>query len=110
MIKLSTLIKESTDEYRKNWLERHNAVVENGRVVAYHGTPKRNLKSIQQNGFKPHSYFSLRPEYSKRIASTYQDVPENDVVVLKVKLPLDSIDFVMSDIFSTRVINFKETL
>lgn len=110
MIKLSQLINESTDEYRKSWLERHNAIIENGRLVAYHGTPKRNLKSIKLNGFKSHSYFSLRTEYSKQIAARYHDTTEDKVVVLKVKLPLDAIDFVMSDIYSVRVIKYDETV
>ena len=110
MIKLKSLLNESTDEYRKSWLERHNAIIENGRLVAYHGTPKKNLKSIKMNGFNSHSYFSLKPDYSKRISSIYHDVPENNVIVLRVKLPLDAIDFIAGDIYSTRVINFKETL
>jgi hypothetical protein len=105
-----TKITESTEEYRKDWLSRHNATIENNRVLAYHGTPVKNLKSIKANGFKIKTYFSLRLEYSKQIASTYHDVPENKVAVLKVWLPLDAIDFVMSDIYSTRVIKFEETL
>jgi len=110
MIKLFSFIKESIDEYKKRWLELHNAIIENGKLIAYHGTPKKNLKLIKMKGFRPHSYFSLKPDYSKQIASTYHDTPENKVVVLKVKLPLDAIDFVAGDIFSTRVIKFEETL
>ena len=110
MIKLSSLITESTEEYRKSWLERHNAIVENGRLIAYHATPTKNIKSIKLNGFKEHSYFSLRPEYSKQMASTYHDVSENKITLLKVKLPLDAIEFVASNIYSLRVIKFEETL
>lgn len=109
MIKLRSLL-ESTEEYKTDWLSRHNATIENNRVLAYHGTPVRNLKSIKLNGFKSKTYFSLRPEYSKQIAATYHDTPEDKVVVLKVWLPLDAIDFIMSDIYSTRVIKFEETL
>ena len=109
-IPISENANGSTEEYRKSWLERHKAIVENGRLLAYHGTPIKNLKSIKQNGFKYKTYFSLRPEYSKQIASRYHDTPEDKVVVIKVWLPLDAIDFVMSDIYSTRVIDYKETI
>jgi hypothetical protein len=37
-------------------------------------------------------------------------MPEDKITVLKVALPLDAIDFVMSDIVSTRVIGFDETI
>lgn len=98
-------------EYRAGWLKRHNAqYTDDGRLIAYHGTPTKNIKSIKKNGFKERTYFSLRPEYSKRIASTYHDVPEDKVTVLKVALPLDSINFIMSDIYSLRVLSFDETL
>lgn len=110
MIRLKSLLNESTDAYKSDWIERHRGILEDGRLVAYHGTTKKNLKSIKENGFKSHSYFSLRPEYSRRIASTYQNVPENKIVVVTVKLPLDSIDFVAGNIFSLRTIEFKETL
>jgi hypothetical protein len=110
MIKLKELILESTEEYRKDWLFRHNATVENNRVLAYHGTHVKNLKSIKKNGFYEHSYFSLRYEYSKQIAATYHDISYDKVTCLKVWLPLDAIDFIMSDIYSTRVIKFEETL
>ena len=101
---------ESTEEYRNDWLFRHKATVENNRVLAYHGTPTKNLKSIKTNGFRTNTYFSLRPEYSKLIAATYHDISDDKVTCLKVWLPLDAIDFVMSDIYSTRVIKFEETL
>lgn len=109
MIKLKSLLKESTNEYKFDWIERHRGIIENGKLIAYHGTPKKNLKFIKENGFKPHSYFSLRKEYSRRIASIYQNIPENKIIVLMVKLPLDSIDFVASDIFAIKTILFKET-
>lgn len=114
MISLKALVEEveseSDSKWRSNWLVRHDAKFDKfGRLIAYHGTPTRNLKSIKENGFRPHSYFSLRSEYSKQIASTYHDVPESKVTVLEVHLPLDSIDFVMSDIFSTRIIKYEET-
>jgi len=35
---------------------------------------------------------------------------ENKVTVLKVALALDSINFIMSDIYSLRVLSFDETL
>jgi hypothetical protein len=110
MIKLSTLIQESTEEYRADWIERRRGQVKDGRLLAYHGTPTKNLKSIQQNGFKQPSYFSLRPQYSKQIAATYHNVPENRVTVIEVWLPLDAIDFVAGDVYSTRVIKYEETL
>jgi len=109
MIKLMTLL-ESAEEYRADWISRHKGIVEHNRLLAYHGTPIKNLKSIKLNGFKSKTYFSLRPEYSKQIASTYHNTPEDKVAVLKVWLPLDAIDFIMSDIYSTRVIKFEETL
>jgi hypothetical protein len=103
--------EEAESSYRKSWLERHNAqYTSDGRLIAYHGTPSKNLSSIKKNGFKYKTYFSLRPEYSKQIASTYHDTPPEKVTVLKVFLPLDAIDFIMSDIYSTRVIKFDETI
>ena len=103
-------ITESTKEYRKDWMERHNAKLDNiGRLIAYHGTPTRNLKSIQQNGFKPHSYFSLKPNYSKSISATYHNTTEDNVIVIEVHLPLNLIDFVASDIYSLNNIPFKDT-
>lgn len=101
---------ETSDEWRNNWLERHQAQLDSsGRVMAYHGTPTKNLTSIKQHGFRPRTYFSLNPNYSKQIASTYHSTPEHKITVLKVFLPLEAIDFVASDIFSTRNIPFKET-
>ena len=101
---------ESDSKWRSDWLVRHNAKFDKvGRLIAYHGTHTKNLKSIKQNGFRSHSYFSLDPKYSKQIASTYHDVPESKVTVLEVHLPLDSVDFVMADIFSVRIIQYVET-
>jgi len=118
MIKLKHLIREENDRdhkaWRKDWLERHNATFdERGRLIAYHGTPKRNLKSIKNNGFRQGSYFSLKQEYSKRIAVAYHETPEtpeSDIIVLQVKLPMDAIDFVASDIVATRPIQFSEVI
>lgn len=110
MIKLKKIILESTDEYRVDWLDRHNAIIENNRLLAYHGTPKKNLSSIKKNGFRIHTYFSLKEEYSKSIASIYHETPKTNIVVLKVWLPLNAIDFVMSDIYSIRTIKFEEII
>jgi hypothetical protein len=97
--------------YRKSWLERHDATYSpDGRLIAYHGTPSKNISSIKKNGFQYKTYFSLRSEYSKRIASAYHDTPPEKVTVLKVLLPLDAIDFVMGHIYSIRVIKYEETI
>ena len=97
--------------YRKSWLEKHNATYSSdGRLIAYHGTPSKNISSIKKNGFKYKTYFSLRSDYSKQIASTYHDTPPEKVTVLKVLLPLDAIDFVMGHIYSIRVIKYEETI
>ena len=114
MITLKSLIKENQEEHelwRKDWLERYKAKFdEKGRLIAYHGTTKKNSKLIKQSGFKPHSYFSLNPEYSKSITSIYHNVPIDKVIVFEVHLPLDAVDFVASDIYSTREIKFEETV
>lgn len=115
--KYKSPVTEEADEdetkrqaWRQSWLERHQAKFDDkGRVIAYHGTPTKNIPSIKKNGFRPHSYFSLRPEYSKSIASRYHDTAEKNVTVLEVHLPLNLIDFVASDIYSTDTIPFKDT-
>jgi hypothetical protein len=100
---------QTDEEYRKSWLERHEAEFdERGRLIAYHGTPTKNLKSIKQNGFRYKSYFSLRPEYSQFMAHRYHDTPKEKVTVLKVHLPLEKIDFVMSDVYATEVLKWNE--
>jgi 2'-5' RNA ligase len=94
-------LKESTDEYKKDWLERHRATFDDkGRLIAYHGTTPNNAKSIKLNGFRTGSNFSLRKEYSRHWG----------IVVFKVHLPLDAIDFIMSDIKATRPIAFSEVV
>lgn len=114
MIKLKNIIKEisqeeydqwrSSDEYkewRKLWLERHNATFdEKGRLIAYHGTTPNKAKSIKQTGFRSGSYFSLKKEYSRHWG----------IVVFKVALPLDAVDFVASDIKSNRPIKWEEVI
>lgn len=114
MITLKSLIKENNEEHearKQDWLKRNRAEIDNqGHLIAYHGTTKRNAQLIKQTGFRSHSYFSLNPEYSKRITSIYHNIPEDKVVVFRVHLPLDSIDFVASDIYSTREIKFEETI
>lgn len=117
MIKLKDLIKEnweSDEEHEKwkhDWLQRYKAKFdEKGRLIAYHGTPKKNVKSIKQNGFKKKSYFSLDPNYSKRVSSIYHDTPEDKIFVFEVHLPLDAVDFVASDIYSVRPLEFEEVV
>ena len=113
MIKLKSIIFEENenDVWRKDWLKRYRAKFDDkGRLIAYHGTTRKNARLIKQSGFRPHSYFSLDPNYSRSIASTYHDVPEDKVVVFEVHLPLDAVDFVASDIFSTRLIKFEEVI
>jgi hypothetical protein len=102
-------VTESNDpEWKKDWLERHRAKLDDkGRIIAYHGTPTRNLPSIRKNGFRPRSYFTLRPEYAKSIATTYHDTDK--VTVIEVHLPFDAVDMVMSDIYALRNIPFGET-
>ena len=105
-------INESLDnEKGKDWLERHGAKFdEKGRVIAYHGTLKKNVPVIKKNGFKSHAYFSLKSDYSRRIVSIYKNVSEDKVYVFEVHLPLNLIDFVASDIFAISDIPFKETV
>lgn len=111
MIKLKSILLESNEKYRKDWLKRYEAnFTPDDRLIAYHGTTLRNSKLIKQTGFKENSYFSLKPEYSKSITSIYHDIPENKVVVFKVYLPLNSVEFVSSDIFSIRPIKYTETI
>jgi hypothetical protein len=101
MIKLKSLLLENNDEARrKDWLERHQATFDNNRLIAYHGTTPFKAKFIKQNGFKEGSYFTLRPSYAKHWGS----------VVLPVKLPLEAIDFVSSDIIALRNINWAEII
>jgi hypothetical protein len=102
-------IRENNDvAWKKDWLERHRAKLDDkGRIIAYHGTPTRNLPSIRKNGFRPRSYFTLRPEYAKSIATTYHDTDK--VTVIEVHLPVDAVDMVMSDIYALRNITFGET-
>jgi hypothetical protein len=95
-------------KWKQDWLERHRAKLdEKGRIIAYHGTPTRNLPSIKKNGFRPHSYFTLRPEYAKSIATTYHDT--KNVTVIEVHLPIDAVDMVMSDIYALKTIPFGDT-
>lgn len=102
---------EGHKEWRQNWLKRYEAeFTPDGRLIAYHGTPTRNVKSIKANGFRKKSYFSLRPEYSKHIAARYHDTPENKVSVMKVYLPLEKVDFIMGDIYSTEPIPYSEVV
>ena len=99
--KSKDLLSEENDEWKRDWLERHNAPLdEKGRLVAYHGTTPNNSKLIKQNGFKKGSYFSLRKEYSKNWG----------IIILKVALPLDAVSFVASDIVSTRPIAWNEVI
>lgn len=101
MIKLKSLLTESDAAFVKDWLERHNAQLDNsGRLIAYHGTTASNAKLIKQNGFKEGSYFSLRKEYSQRWGK----------YVFTVHLPMDAIDFVASDIVAIRPIAYNEIL
>jgi hypothetical protein len=113
-ILLKSLLRENDEkhiEWRADWLKRHKATyTDDNRLIAYHGTPSKNISGIKKNGFKERTYFSLRPEYSKRIASTYHDMPEDKITVLTVALPLDAIDFISSDIMSLRNIGFDETI
>jgi len=108
--KTHTDITEVIDDYKSDWIDRYKAIVENGRIIAYHGTTTKNYKLIKKTGFRKRSYFSIRPEYSKRIVSIYHNIPESKVILMKVKLPLDAIDFVGGDIVSNREIGLDETL
>lgn len=110
MIKFKQLLNEVMDAYKSDWINRYQAVVENGRLIAYHGTTPQNYISIQKNGFKPGAYFSLDSGYSKRITSIYHNIPQKNVILIRVKLPLDAVDFVAGDIVANRTINFNETL
>jgi len=110
MIKLKNIITESGAAWKADWMIRRNIQLDSlGRLPAYHGTPTKNLQSIKENGFRSHTYFSLKSEYSKQIASNYHNTPLSKVTVIEVFLPLNAIDFVGPDIFSTRVIKFEET-
>jgi hypothetical protein len=102
VIKLKNLLSESLlDDRGKDWLKRHNAQYDNkGRVIAYHGTFKRLAKLIQRQGFKQGSYFSLEKEYSQHWGE----------FVFEVHLPLDSVDFISSDLVALRPIDFQETI
>jgi hypothetical protein len=114
MIKLKNILREVSqeewekwrisDEYkewRKSWLERHNATFDNkGRLIAYHGTTPNRVKLIKQTGFNNRSNFSLKKDYSRHWG----------IVVLKVGLPLDAIDFCASDIHSIRRIGWEEVI
>jgi hypothetical protein len=103
-------INEFGAAWKADWMRRRNIQLDSlGRLPAYHGTPTKNLKSIKENGFRSGTYFSLKSEYSKQIASTYHNTPINRITVLEVSLPLDAIDFVGPDIVSTRVIKLEET-
>jgi len=115
MIKLKPLLNEISngdrDAWRKDWLERHNAKFDaTGRLIAYHATSRPKSKLIQQEGFRQGSYFSLNPEYSKRVVMNYHDLKPSGVVLFTVHLPLDAIDFVASDIVAIRPIQFSETI
>ena len=53
MIKLKNLIKESDENYRNDWLERHDAkFTSDGRLIAYHGTTLKNSELIKKFGIK----------------------------------------------------------
>ena len=94
-------ISDEYKKWRKSWLERHKAQFDDkGRIIAYHGTTPQKAKLIKQNGFRSSSNFTLNPDYAKHWGKT----------ILTVHLPIDTIDFVASDIVSIRPISWSEVI
>jgi hypothetical protein len=114
IVKSIKTIKESTEEeyqhwiksgeykkWRQGWLDRHNANLdEKGRLLVFHGTTPRRVKSIRETGFRKGSYFTLNPSYARHWG----------ISIMKVKLPLDAIDFVGPDIVAIRPIGYDELI
>ena len=76
------------------WLERHypNYPVENGKVIAYHATPRTTLPLIKKHGLKPGSKLTHNPEMAAHQAARDRDLKPTQVVVLRVKVPVSNFE------------------
>ena len=96
MISLLKILKETyppeTKEQRnKRWIEGNKIPVdEKGRVILYHGTPKKNVKLIKQNGFKEGTMFADDYASAEHYAKRDRELSAKSIYVFKVHLPLDS--------------------